>query len=87
MDWNTRAAVSGAFIDHVVETKGVSIQPLNPLKCHYYVFFQLDFIDKQKAKHAGKNLLQILWINAVFIYIIMILAEKELHDASAPHYE
>jgi hypothetical protein len=27
---------------------------------YYYVFFQLDYVDKQKAKHDGKKLHPIL---------------------------
>lgn len=48
------AGFSGAFIDRIVETKGVSVlywmAVINTDCCDY---LQLDFVDREKAKHHG----------------------------------
>ena len=48
--------MTGAFVDRIVETKGVSDLStfcLFFLRSHFFIF-QLDFIDKEKAKRHGK---------------------------------
>ena len=52
-----RAAAAGGFIDRLVETKGVSNPSLpHPLGTPYSTFLpiQLDYVDKERAHHAGK---------------------------------
>ncbi|KAG6836519.1 hypothetical protein H0H93_007196 [Arthromyces matolae] len=44
------AGLAGAFIDRMVETKGVSATRVNGAP-RILTFLQLDYVDKEKAKH------------------------------------
>jgi hypothetical protein len=53
MPWN-RAGLSGAFLDRIVETKGVSALLFFFISCDLILYLQFDYVDKKKAQHHGK---------------------------------
>ena len=82
--WN-RAALSGAFIDHIVETKGVSILSLIHFSESYQdTFFSSTSLTNRRQSTTVRNVIKSLELHCVLY--IFLLAEKQLGDVTADHY-